>query len=1063
MALLNILYDKLDFKSGGLYTATDKPINAQNGIDWLEKGEWLSAAKRIGAEKIFFVENNPVAVFAECETAPEEKVKAFNKAWCLARPRLLFLASPGEITIYDLAQKPIDIKNPKAWNNLRALETLHDLTKVSRKLQSFHRDNVESGRLFADNRFGDLKNRADKALIRDLKTVRRELIDAGLKGNQLRFAHALIGRSIFIRYLEDRGILTRDYFHEIAQQSSGWIDILCEPISRAGFDFSEHETFYPRVLSDKAFTYALFRKLAHDFNGDMFPDVEKEEQVVRQKHLRKIQDLLYGDVGIQKRLFFYSYRFDIIPLDLISSIYEEFYHGLATDEEKKKRVRQDGAYYTPPVLAEFVLSRVLTPDVLEKSPRIMDPACGSGIFLVEAFRRIVRHEWHKKKHPLTFDELKGILKEQIAGIEANDEAARITAFSLYLSMLHYLDPPAIDRQIKMGNRLPNLVATTSRSKNHLHCILPKNAFDVKLIESTPVWKERFGKGSVDVVVGNPPWGAPGNKANAEAKARHKTLLDWCQSNDKPIGDREPSQAFLWRALDFLKTNGKAGMLVSAGVLFKHSRTTQKFRRQWFDSVRLKEVFNFSHVRKFFFKGGVSPFLSIFFSKEGQKDKPVYYWSPKQTITINKIQAIALSKYDMHVMWPEDLIGLSTWKEFWFGRSADRKFLDFLRRHRRLVQYSVREESGQGFKVASKDNDADVLQPFRNLVTSTFSRYDPLSFTDPPEKVHRSGVIGVYEGKRLLIKRGIDEKSFDKGSIVARYEEKPFCFTNDINGIKLKLPEEWKYKTILGILWSSVARYFFFMTSSNWGLWHHEIHLDDELFQLPVILDKSNPATEKLIAVVDNLRNYHPAKRDLFHLHEPSNEAIQVQRREWEKEIDEAIFELYELDDEQKDLIRDFCEVTLPFFYTPFDSIGAMPAVKRGNLSWLENYIHIFCLRWNAYLGNDEEMRGEVHMGAHDNMLAVEFYAADKGDPYDLKVIDNNWDSILDQVGEALPHPMGVSQIILDGFVHVVSDSGIILIKRNEKRFWTRSLAREDADATICKRMQDTMPKERNFR
>ncbi len=101
---------------------------------------------------------------------------------------------------------------------------------------------------------------------------------------------------------------------------------------------------------------------------------------------------------------------------------------------------------------------------------------------------------------------------------------------------------------------------------------------------------------------------------------------------------------------------------------------------------------------------------------------------------------------------------------------------------------------------------------------------------------------------------------------------------------------------------------------------------------------------------------------------------------------------------------------------------------------------------------------EVHIGAHDNMLAVEFYAADKGDSYDLKVKDNSWSAVLDQIGEVLPQPMGVSKIILDGFVHVVSDSGIILIKRNEKRFWTRSLAREDADATICKRMVDTMPK-----
>jgi len=1058
MTLLNILYDQLDFKSGSLYTSTDKPLSGQNSIDWLEKGEWLSAAKRIGAEKIFFVENNPVAVFTECETAFEEKVRAFNKAWCLARPRLLFVASPGEITVYDLAQKPIDINNQKDWKNLNALKTLHDLTKVSRELQIFHRDNVESGRVFADVRFGDLKNRADKALIRDLKTVRRELIDAGLSGNRVRFAHALIGRSIFIRYLENRGILTEAYFLKIARQHAGWTDILRKPVSRPGFDFSEHETFYPRVLLDQAFTYALFKKLAQDFNGDMFPDVAEEEQVVGQKHLRKIQDLLYGDVGIQKKLFFYSYRFDIIPLDLISSIYEEFYHGSASDDEKKSKVRQDGAYYTPPVLAEFVLSRVLTPDVLKKTPRVMDPACGSGIFLVEAFRRIVRYEWHRKKQPPAFDELKDILKEQIAGIEANDEAARITAFSLYLSMLHYLDPPAIDRQIKMGNRLPNLVATTSRSTNHLHCILPMNAFDDKLIESIPVWKERFGRGCADVVVGNPPWGAPGNKADVQAKTRHKTLIDWCKSNNRPIGDGEPSQAFLWRALDLLRTNGKAGMLVSAGVLFKHSKTTQQFRRHWLDRVRLDEVFNFSHVRKFFFKGGISPFVSVLFSKEGQKDKPVHYWSPKQTIAINKTQAIALSRYDLHVLLQEDLVGLSTWKELWFGRPADRKFLNLIRKHRRLMQYSVREESGQGFIIANKDKNADALQSFRALNIGKFSRYDSLSFSDPPKKVYRFGRIGAYSGKRLLVKRGIDEKAFDKGRIVARYEEEPFCFTHAIYGIKLESPEEWKYKTILGILWSSVARYFFFMTSSNWGLWHHEIHLDDELLQLPVIFDRSNPATKRVIAIVDMLRNYHPKKRDILHPHEPFEKEIEAQRRQWERELDEAVFELYELNDEQKDLIRDFCEVTLPFFYRPFDSLGAMQAVKKSDLSWIENYIHNFCLRWNAYLGSDEEMRGEVHIGAHDNMLAVEFYAADKGDSYDLKVKDNSWSAVLNQIGEVLPQPMGVSQIILDGFVHVVSDSGIILIKRNEKRFWTRSLAREDADATICKRMVDTMPK-----
>ncbi|MDQ1355402.1 MAG: hypothetical protein QG657_5712, partial [Acidobacteriota bacterium] len=517
MALLNVFYKDLDFESGGLYPAVAFPSDGIKEIDWIEKGEWLSAAKRAGAEKIFFVENNPVVVFAECDEGIEEKVKTFNRMWCLARPRILFLASPGEITVYDLAQKPVDEKNKKEWRNLKHLDILRDLAKVSQELQKYHRDHIESGRVFADRRFGDLQKRADKSLIRDLKVIRRELIKAGLSGERVRFAHALLGRSIFIRYLEDRGILTKEYFENVAGQKPGWTRLLDNPIGRKGIDFSHHTTFYPRVLGDKDFTYALFRSLARDFNGDMFPGVAEEENVVKQEHLDLIQDLLYGDVGIQKKLFFYSYKFDIIPLDLISSIYEEFYHKPVNDDEKNNKKRQDGAFYTPPVLVEFILSRLLTPEVLSKKPRVLDPACGSGIFLVEAFRRIVRHEWHKNHRPPTFDLLKHILKEQIAGIEVNEEAARITAFSLYLSLLHYLDPPAIIPQLKMGNKLPNLVADADRSENHFHCILPVNTFDTDFINSNPLWKNRFGMECADIIVGNPPWGAPGTKDDTETK------------------------------------------------------------------------------------------------------------------------------------------------------------------------------------------------------------------------------------------------------------------------------------------------------------------------------------------------------------------------------------------------------------------------------------------------------------------------------------------------------------------------------------------------------------------
>ncbi|MCI0470088.1 MAG: SAM-dependent methyltransferase, partial [Candidatus Aminicenantes bacterium] len=377
---------------------------------------------------------------------------------------------------------------------------------------------------------------------------------------------------------------------------------------------------------------------------------------------------------------------------------------------------------------------------------------------VEAFRRIVRYEWYKSKQPLTFEKLRNILKNQIAGIELNEEAARITAFSLYLSLLHYLDPPAIDQRIKRGNKLPNLVVSRCRSDNHFHCILPGNAFDAPLIESDPYLQERFGEACADIVIGNPPWGSPGPKADSETKRHHEKLIDWCASKKNPIGDEEPSQAFLWRALYSLKEKGNAGMLVSTGVLFKHNTTSLDFRQSWLSRVKLSEVFNFSHARNFFFKGTIAPFLFISFSKENQGDNPVYYWSAKQAANIKKTQAIVFSRYDLNVLHAGDLTETSIWKELWFGRPADREFLRLLRRYPRIGQLCNRIDSGQGFKESSKTTDADILQNFKYLDIDSFSRYDSLAFLLPPKKVERLGILSVYEGHRLLVKRGIQQKT-----------------------------------------------------------------------------------------------------------------------------------------------------------------------------------------------------------------------------------------------------------------------------------------------------------------
>lgn len=1045
--ILNIVYDQLDFNSGQLFDVTSQPLREIGQDDWLNKGEWLIAAKRAGAEKIFFVDNNPVVVFARCPKNEEYKINCFNKLWSLARPRILFLECDGDLSVVDLAQKPVRQDDEK--RKLKSLETICKIKNVAEQLQAYHRDNIESGKVFEKGRFGDIKHRADKSLISDLKMVRSELIEAGLNGDKLKYAHALIGRSIFIRYLEDRGILTEDYFKKVARQKAGWFDLINNPSSREEFDFSDIHALYPRLLQDKELTYALFKSLSKDFNGDMFPDVEQEEQHVEIEHLQLIQDLLYGNVGIQKKLFFFSYKFDIIPLDLISAIYEEFYHSTSNEADKKSKARQDRAYYTPPVLVEFVLSRVLTVEELQKQPRVLDPACGSGIFLVEAFRRMVRYKWQQKQASLDFNELKKILANHILGIEVNKEAARITAFSLYLAMLHYLDPPSIQQHIRNGNKLPNLLVAGKRNKNNYNSIHVANAFSLDINDL----------GDVDIIVGNPPWGAPGNKADAITKQRQQVVLDWCKTNSYPIGDKEPSQTFLWRSFDFLKEGGRCAMLTSAGVLFKHSSTTQAFRSEWMNRVRLNEVFNFTHVRKFFFKGAISPFVMIHFTKEDQGKHPVEYWSAKQVVALKETQAVLFSKYDRSYLVEQDITDNKTWKVNWFGRHADAMFLKQLGYFKKLMNFVDREKSGQGI---SQNPPKYSTQPLPNRIMSTdsFSRYgNNLLFEPTPLLAYRIGKPDSYLKSRLLIKRGINDKQAIKGEIVARFETKNFCYTNAINGLKLKEDNENNYKLLLGILWSSFSRYYFFNITANWGLWHHEIHLDDELLQLPIPDPPDKKKALQVIFIVDKLRNYHPQERDILHPEGVSKEKINAQRRKWEEELDEAVFDLYGFSPEECDLICDCCEVTLQFFYKPYNSVGVMPAIENGDTSWIQKYAEIFTRRWKPYLKDDEVMRADVHIGASGNMLAFEFYPADISDEWNLTPKDKSWDHILEEIGNALPKPMGTSQIVLDGVVHAISDDAIIIIKRNEKRFWTRSLAREDADSTLCKRMLETMPQE----
>ena len=709
--LLYAAYQQLEFDQGTLLSTESVP-QLDTIAEWIDRSDWQQLAAHVGAESIFFVDRDPVIVFAKSVDTEQRALRMlYERIWCMARPQLLFLATPGALSAFDLT-KPPPKPQEKIADRDRLIAVANSVADVQSKLGAYHREYIETGAAFGEDRFRDSLNRSDRALIRDLKTVRQQLtaVASDSKVPELRHLHSLIGRAIFIRYLEDREILLPAYFEKIAARNKRWTRILDQPPSTSALDPRFAELRFPRVLLDKEFTYAIFEALAQDFNGDIFPIDEEERDRIQQGHLHKLRGFLIGSTSEQENLFFFAYRFDVIPIELISTIYEEFYN------ERNGKGKNLGSHYTPPALVEYVLAHTLTLAVLAKKPRVIDPACGSGIFLVESFRRMVRHlRAQQNGRRVTPLQLRRLLREQIAGIDINEEAVRVAAFSLYLAYLHYQEP----REINETRRLPYLQWVPSEERRRRDQSMPEaeffdvllhaNAFDVVDCKHSAEVTRRFGSACASVVVGNPPWGSP-KKDDSDGQEALQAVRAWCRPDKaRPLGDDELSQAFIHLSGALLEDGGRAGLLVSSGVLFKHHRKSREFRRVWLRSVRLEHIVNFAHVRQVFFSGrqrdssGISPFISVVFEKTTRvpPDSRFQYWSAKRTALVENVRSVVLNCGDMHWLSQRDCREYEKlWKIYWWGGHRDEQLVRSIEKFpalRDLPRHfpGVQLSSGQG--------------------------------------------------------------------------------------------------------------------------------------------------------------------------------------------------------------------------------------------------------------------------------------------------------------------------------------------------------------------------------
>jgi len=514
--------------------------------------------QRIGlmADAVFTTRGTVVSLFKDAgdhAPSPEQESKWHEAAWNLGLAPLLWVVTPTQVRLYDCYSPAVDPEGrpesqPIGVFGLEAEAKLQELDRMCGRLAT------ETGAFWSgpigskiDRRF-----RVDRQLLAEIKALEEELSVlpparpkyADNPEHEQRaardFAQRLIGRTIFTWYLLDRGELA--------------LPILVRTGAKSLAD----------MLANRERAFTLFDWLRDTFNGDLFPmeDREAERGRLTEAHLEPLRlfadsvSLVPGARG-QGRLF--RFRFDAIPVDLVSSIYQQFARSSAAQS-----ARDQSLHYTPFELIHLTLDPVF--EGLAPDARIIDPTCGSGAFLVEAFRRLV---WKKTGGgPAGRSIVRDVLYNQLFGLDINLAALRIAAFGLYLTALE-LDEDPVD----------------TPSDLRFEVLIGRTLFEADALDRMPaaVTSQTFG-----AVVGNPPWQYVSRHRKGPKRTQDET--------DGHRPRRSPDQSFLLTAGRLAGADGRIGMVMKATPFFSRDRFALEARTAIFEAFQPAAIINLSQLR-----------------------------------------------------------------------------------------------------------------------------------------------------------------------------------------------------------------------------------------------------------------------------------------------------------------------------------------------------------------------------------------------------------------------------------------------------------------------------------
>ena len=966
------------------------------------------------------LESHPLIYFRLMDGLDVTSVAALHRTfWNQGVAPVLVLVASDEVHVYSGLSSP-HVKPGKELPGF--VETLR---RVTEELQAFILA-VETGEYFHRHRPSfDPRQRVDRNLLRHLEAT-RELLDKvpATKLDRLTL-DALLCRVVFTCYLFDREVIDRKYLEEAGIDGTKDLGDILGRAQRS---------------EAKADLYRLFSQLGQDFNGDLFSDdLDAEAKQIESEHLDIINDFLRGTDPVTHQQSFWPFEFGIIPIETISAIYEHFLKA-AGEQEKK----ETGAFYTPRFLAELVLDQTLAsvPRLLDK--RFLDPACGSGIFLVGLFARLAE-EWNRENPKASYDaKLKGltaILKTNLFGIDKNRSACLIATFSLYLALLDQLSPPDIRRVLKKVKVLPRLVADDAGDGATIRC-----ADFFTEAASVPEL--------VDFVIGNPPW--------SKAKSPTAPVSVWCSARKLPFPGKQIAFAFVWKAPEYLKPGGKVCFVLPHGLLFNHTQSAVQYQQRLFKTHAVDLILNLADYQRFLFEESEVPALVVRYTKERPADSghPIDYWSPKTDWAVSQAEVISILPQDRARLTVREVLddlrsddAPLIWKERYWATFRDRRLMDRLRLYPRL-----RDILGQRAKG----------EPKRWIIAEGF---EPFGVNDRPETLRRVSLPNtarieaathvldlilleqeceIQDVLNLELRRAISNKDIFKKPLVLvkqGYSTTPqvafanfnVAYRHGIRGIHGPSEDIALLALLTFYMRSRLARYFLFHTLTSWGVSRARVDLDD-LMRLPFPLPEQNDNPKRATAIAAE------AAQLMIEAASHVTEAILGRDDIVERTQDRAevlVQEYFDVNDIERILIDDTDRIIVPSV-RPTRLRTEVPTIIPARRPDYAEYVEHLCGTLNGWANREYEVHGKAISDGDIGVGMVILEKTRQGEePHHLQNATQDVLAHLHNLQKGAAK--GLGSVELARGLKVFDKTLLYVTKPNGRRFWTRTAALNDAD------------------